>query len=101
MPHRLILKVTKFQLPPPKRLGTVVKNILRGGGHHGPPPMSNRVNGFEMMSDCIHVRKTGYQNFGKQLKVALETRDFCINLGPKLVKIDLDSAEQLLYLVSQ
>ena len=28
MPHTLILKVTKFQLPPPKRLGTVVKNIL-------------------------------------------------------------------------
>ena len=24
----------KFQLPPPKRLGTVVKNIL--GGHHAP-----------------------------------------------------------------
>ena len=42
MPHRLILKVIKFQLPPPKRLGTVVKNIL--GSHHGPPPMSNRVN---------------------------------------------------------
>ena len=42
MPHRLILKVTKFQLPPPKRFGTVVKNIL--GGHHAPPPMSNRVN---------------------------------------------------------
>ena len=41
MPHRSILKVTKFQLPPPKRLGTVVKNIL--GGHHG-PPMSNHRN---------------------------------------------------------
>ena len=36
MLNRLILKVTKFQLPPPKRLGTVVKNIL--GGHQGPPP---------------------------------------------------------------
>ena len=36
MPHRLILKVTKFQLPPSKRLGTMVKNIL--GGHHAPPP---------------------------------------------------------------
>ena len=31
MLNRLILKVTKFQLPPPKRLGTVVKNILGGG----------------------------------------------------------------------
>ena len=41
------------------------------------------------MSDCIHVRKTGYQNFGKQLKIAFETRDFCINLGPKLVEIRL------------
>ena len=39
MLHRLILKVTKFQLPPPKRLGTVVKNIL--GGHHGPPCQIN------------------------------------------------------------
>ena len=35
MLHRLILKVTKFKLPPPERLGTVVKNILGG--------MSNRV----------------------------------------------------------
>ena len=35
MLNRLILKVTKFQLPPPKRLGTVVKNIL--GGHHVSP----------------------------------------------------------------
>ena len=43
MLNRLILKVTKFQLPPPKRLGTVVKNILEGG-IMPPPPMSNRVN---------------------------------------------------------
>ena len=28
--NRLILKVSKFQLPSPKRLGTVVKNILWG-----------------------------------------------------------------------
>ena len=45
MPHRLILKVTKFQLPPPKRLGTVVQNIL--GGPSCPPPMSNRVNAVQ------------------------------------------------------
>ena len=32
MLHKLILKVTKFQLPPPKRLSTVVKNIS-GEGH--------------------------------------------------------------------
>ena len=31
------LKVTKFQLPPPKRLGTVVKNILGGGPSCLPP----------------------------------------------------------------
>ena len=30
MLNRLMLKVTKFQLPPPTRLGTVVKNILKG-----------------------------------------------------------------------
>ena len=41
MLHRLILKVAKFQLLPPKRLDTMVKNTL--GGHHAPPPMSNRV----------------------------------------------------------
>ena len=42
--HRLMLKVTKFQLPSPKRSGTVVENIL--GDHHvlPPPQMSNRVN---------------------------------------------------------
>ena len=52
MLHRLILKVTKFQLPPPKRLGTVVKKIL--GGHHG-PPMSNRVKEAENFGFCIQV----------------------------------------------
>ena len=35
MLNRLILKVTKFQLPPPKRLGTVLKNVL---GAIMPPP---------------------------------------------------------------
>ena len=44
MLNRLILKVTKFQLPPPKHLGTVVKNIL--GGHHA-PPMSNMVKAYD------------------------------------------------------
>ena len=37
MLHRLVLKVTKFQLSPPKRLSTF-------HGVHDPPPMSNRVN---------------------------------------------------------
>ena len=49
MLNRLILKVTKFQLPPPKRFGTVVKNIL--GGHHAPDwtPIKNmqRVASFQ------------------------------------------------------
>ena len=40
MLHRLILKVTKFQYNPPKRLTTVGKNILWAIM----PPMSNRVN---------------------------------------------------------
>ena len=35
MLHTLILKFTKFQLPPPERLSTVVKNILEGGGGGG------------------------------------------------------------------
>ena len=42
MLHRLVLKVTKFQLPPPKLLSIVVKNIFLGGGMM--TPMSNRVN---------------------------------------------------------
>ena len=38
MLNRLTLKVTKFQLSLSKRLGTVVKNILGGGGgHHALP----------------------------------------------------------------
>ena len=41
MLHRLMLKVTNFQLPTPKCFSTVVKNIF--GGHHG-PPMTNKVN---------------------------------------------------------
>ena len=36
MLHRLTLKVTKLQLPHPKRLSTVVKNILEGPSC--PPP---------------------------------------------------------------
>ena len=40
MLYRLILKATKFQLPAPERLSTVVKNI--SGGHHG-LPISNKV----------------------------------------------------------
>ena len=42
MLHGLILKVTKFQLPPPKH--AVGKKIV--GGHHG-PSMSNRAKGSD------------------------------------------------------
>ena len=50
MLNRLILKVTKFQLPPPKRLGTVVKNILVG--HHAPPPPPCQI-GLKYTSDSL------------------------------------------------
>ena len=43
MRHRLILKVTKFQIPPPKRLNTMVQNILGGIMPPPPPHMLNRV----------------------------------------------------------
>ena len=49
MLHRLILKVTKLQLPPPKRLGTVIKNHF--GGLSCPPPMSNRVKTVDISLD--------------------------------------------------
>ena len=42
-----MLKITKFQLPPPTRLSTVVKYIL--GGPSCPPPMSNRLRIFESL----------------------------------------------------
>ena len=48
MLHRLILKVTKFQLTPPKRLSTVVKNIL--GDHHSPP---NRVKAVAHLIEVL------------------------------------------------
>ena len=58
MLNRLILKVTKFQLPPPKRLGTVVKNILGAiMPPPPPPPMSNRVKGEPKMDyDAFFIR---------------------------------------------
>ena len=49
MLHRLILKVTKFQLPPPKRLGTMVENNL-GGHDASPPPYVNRVKWIQHFS---------------------------------------------------
>ena len=40
MPHRLILQARQFQLPIPKSLSTVIKNIF---DIMPPTPMSNRV----------------------------------------------------------
>ena len=62
MLNRLILKVTKFQLPPSKRLGTVVKNIL--GGHHAPPPCQIRLKEifFNLMNRSRN--EVNYINYG-------------------------------------
>ena len=69
MRHRLILKVTKFQLPPTKRLGTVVKNIL--GGHHAPPPpMSNRVKGVQEKPRS-KLEKQNFEDFSMSLEQKL------------------------------
>ena len=48
MSHRLILKVTKFQLCPVKRLDTVVKNIL-GRAIMPPPPCQIGLNCVKLM----------------------------------------------------
>ena len=56
MLHKLILKVTKFQLCPPKGLGTVVSDIF--GGHHA-PPMLNRVKeeeGLDLMQTFWYLQ---------------------------------------------
>ena len=63
MLHRLILKVTKFQLPPPKRLSTVVKNIFMA-------PMSNRVKTLQCSGRIDHSPHVLYL-----LKVKLPTCD--------------------------
>ena len=43
MLHKLILKVTKFKLPPSKRLSTVVKISWGGGG--GASTCGNAISG--------------------------------------------------------
>ena len=55
MLHRLILKVTKFQRPTPKRFITVVEKTM--GAHHAPSPMLDRVKG-----------NRGYDNFNSTEK---------------------------------
>ena len=66
MLRRLILKVTKFQLPPLMRKSTVVKNIW---GYHAPPPsMSNRV---KRLKTEIHTAVR------RNLEEILEVKTFC------------------------
>ena len=50
MLHRLIFKVTKFQLPTPNRFRTVVKNIL--GAYHA-PTISDRVNWENLATKAV------------------------------------------------
>ena len=68
MLHRLILKVTKFQLPPPKCLSTGVKNIL---GLPSWSPMSNRVKELQTINDywlvshgASNSRSLSWRSFG-------------------------------------
>ena len=98
MLHRLILKVKKFQLPPPNRLSTVVKNM--SGAIMPPPPMSDRVNvihlrpvpvyrisTFVFLVLKVHFNQSRafkFQNFGG--KHALEGQK---NLGHEAVRIFL------------
>ena len=70
MLNRLILKVTKFLLPPPKRLGTLVKNIL--GGHQPPPPcqiglisLIQAISGNDQNTSPINQKTTGASLIGQ------------------------------------
>ena len=81
MLNGLILKVTKFQLPPPKRLGTVVKNILGGApiGLYGDNKYtaSDICKMIEFLVDNIYLR------FGRQLfrqTVGIPMRTNCVPL---------------------
>ena len=53
MLHRLIVKVTVFQLPPPKPLSTVVKNIL--GASIPPPPKQIRLRWSETKNSKFFI----------------------------------------------
>ena len=69
MLHRLILKVTKFQLPPPKRLSTMVKNILGGPSCH--PPCQIGLREFDFIRDlCAGNRCAGGSPQVGQVKIA-------------------------------
>ena len=81
MLHKSILKVTKFPLPPPKRLSTVVKNILVGNNASPPPPpMSNRVN-RKAAGPWIATKKTStLEMFQKQYHDVITVTKFLFTL---------------------
>ena len=64
MLHRLILKVTNFQLRPPKRLSTVVKIILLGNHAPPPPPPSCQTGSVETR---LYEKKHKQQSVGYRL----------------------------------
>ena len=84
MLNRLILKVTKFQLPPPKRLGTVAKNIL--GCHHGPNPcqvanMQNDSKAFCALSLKNFTFPLSQASVKVVVRAEILPRDFLQTLG--------------------
>ena len=79
MLHRLILKVSKFQLPPPKHLGTVVKNIL---GAIMPLPLSNWVKRRKLTAEVFKDKKFNDDNL---TRVREGIRDVCKSYGTATV----------------
>ena len=94
--HRLILKVTKFQLSPPKRFSTLIKNIFFWGGRGGDNSFYQRSSiqcfyhiqargfgkiqvggggGEYMRSNCHQTRNASTlgQNLSKAIKILLTT----------------------------
>ena len=85
MLHRLILKVTKFHLPPPKRLSTVIKNIF--GGHHAPPPQCQM--GFNcLLEGCHSNRKKALLRYNKFKRVNYLT-ELYLPIARVLIKVSL------------
>ena len=72
MLNRLILKVTKFQLPPPNRLDTVVtENIFFGGGIMAPPCQI----GLTSSSICI-FKAFVTRNLSPRLQIIIASLSF-------------------------
>ena len=66
MLHILILQVTRSEFPPPKRLGTLAKNIL--GAHHGPPCQIGLILLFWIASTPLRMFSYGVPSGGKIAK---------------------------------